>query len=184
MIIIEFKNLSHSLQFKTKYSSMQHHELKKYFEFNVKKKPCKWKNIKILVKILKINFKKFKKALTLNFANPDIYLMLKRVFFFCKNGCLTGDVLKRCKNKWSYGGHNNSGHIQARTMKEKKISFFNPKTSEIRSHFLKYTFLIKWHRFKVKDTYLALNFVIKTCIKKMQISIFEKNILHISLKNI
>ena len=44
-------------------------------------------------------------------------IKLENDFFFCKNNGLTGDVLKRCKNRWSYGGHDNSGQIQARTVK-------------------------------------------------------------------
>ena len=39
--------------------------------------------------------------------------------FFCKNGGLTVDELDRCKNRWSYGEHNNSGQVQAGTVKQK-----------------------------------------------------------------
>ena len=57
------------------------------------------------------------------------------IFFFCKNGGLTGDVLKRCKNRWSYGGHDNSGQVQARILKQTKISLFSPKANKIHSRF-------------------------------------------------
>ena len=72
---------------------------------------------------------------------------------------MTGDVVKHCKNRWSNGGHDNSGQVQARTVKQTKISFFSSKTSKMLSRVKKYTLLMKNHRFKVKDTYLALNFV-------------------------
>ena len=42
-------------------------------------------------------------------------------FLFWKNGGLTGDVLERCKNKWSYGGHDNSGQVQAIRVKQTKL---------------------------------------------------------------
>ena len=41
--------------------------------------------------------------------------------FSCKNGGLTGDVLERCKNRWSYDGHDNSGKVQAKIVKQKKL---------------------------------------------------------------
>ena len=47
--------------------------------------------------------------------------MIVYLFFFCKNDGLKGDVLERCKNRWSYGGHDNSGQIQARTVNQKKF---------------------------------------------------------------
>ena len=46
--IIELKDLSHSLQFIIKQSSMQQHELKKYVEFTVHKKPDKMKKLRNL----------------------------------------------------------------------------------------------------------------------------------------
>ena len=77
---------------------------------------------------------------------------------FCKNGGLTGDVLESCKNRWSYGGNSSLSNVQSIN-----LNFFNGIikcfSSEIPSRFLKYTFLIKWYRFKVKDKYLALNFL-------------------------
>ena len=33
--------------------------------------------------------------------------------FFCKNGGLTGDILERCKNRWSYDGHSSFANIQS-----------------------------------------------------------------------
>ena len=51
-------------------------------------------------------------------------------FCFCKNGGLTGDVLECCKNRWSYGGHDNSGQVQARTMKQKKLFSFVRKLTK------------------------------------------------------
>ena len=42
-------------------------------------------------------------------------------YFLCKNGGLTGIVRERCKNRWSYGGHDNSGQVQAGTVKQKKL---------------------------------------------------------------
>ena len=42
-------------------------------------------------------------------------------FFVLQNWGLTGDVLERCKNRWSYGGHDNSGKVQVRTAKQKKL---------------------------------------------------------------
>ena len=34
-------------------------------------------------------------------------------FFFCKNADLTGDVLERCKNRWSYGGLSRFANFQS-----------------------------------------------------------------------
>ena len=51
-------------------------------------------------------------------------------FFFCKNGGLTDDVLERYKNSWSYGGHDNLGQVQARTVKQKKLVFLVQKLAK------------------------------------------------------
>ena len=34
-------------------------------------------------------------------------------FFFSKNGGLTGDVLERCNNRWSRGGHSSFANFQS-----------------------------------------------------------------------
>ena len=43
------------------------------------------------------------------------------LLFFLQNGGLTDDVLERCKNRWSYGGHDYSCQVQARTVKQKNV---------------------------------------------------------------
>ena len=60
--------------------------------------------------------------------------MIFYLFLFLRKWRLDGRCTgARCKNRWPYGGHDNSGQIQARTVKQKKISFFSLKTSEVHS---------------------------------------------------
>ena len=54
--------------------------------------------------------------------------MIKKIFYI--NGGLTGDVLERCKNRWSYGKHDNWGQDQARTVKQKKLVTFVQKLAK------------------------------------------------------
>ena len=47
--------------------------------------------------------------------------MIFYYFFCCKSCGFTGDILERCKNRWSYSGHDNLGQIQAGMVKQKKL---------------------------------------------------------------
>ena len=85
MIIIKLENLSHSLQLKMKQSSTQHHELKKYLEFTVNKKPDKFlqnrtKFLELIYKFfltycsrLKFKYKSWKNS-NISFAEKNIFI--------------------------------------------------------------------------------------------------------------